>query len=219
MIKKNGLTDAEKIIVTIALWIAAVSVFATGITFYMLPSRVAIFYRPADLMSEEYYSKFFNLLLLCVAVVPEIIIVIAVSLKRRGRMQNNFLSIILFSIMLSLCVDSVIIYGIMWQFAASDSVARANINSIICLLVTFLISIIAGFLPSIINAPGRKYAGVAAEKFCAVAVSDWHIGVYSSLLCAVACVFTPTYYCYITLGVYSAAFIVYLIVRMKKIKI
>lgn len=224
MRKKTSLTDTEKIIVTVALWLASVSVFATAITLYMLPDKVTIFFRPADADAAVYYSKNYNLLLLFMALVPDAIIFIVGSLKRRGRLKNNFLSMILFSIMLSMCVDSVIIYGIIWQFAASASIGRVNINALICILAAFLLSLTAGMLPAIINEPKRtvsdneKPMSALAKKLCTVAVGDWYLGVYWFFLCAVVCAFTPTYFCYIPLGVMSLAFAVYIIVRVKKLE-
>lgn len=222
MNKKNGLTDAEKIIVTVAIWIASVSVFATALSLDMLPDDVTIFFRPADAAHAVYYSKLYNLLLLCVAAVPDGIILAAASLKRHGRLQNNFLSIILFSIMLSLCVDGIIIYGIIWQFAASEHAERININALICILSAFLISITSGTLPAIIHEPTskpsepRREKSATANNIAAVAVSDWFVGVYWFLLCAVVCSFVPSYFCYIPLGVMTAAFAVYFAVRVKK---
>lgn len=220
MKKKYGLNDAEKIIVTVALWIASVSVFATALTLYMLPQDVSIFYRQADGYNAEHYSKYYNLLLLCVAVVPLVIITIITALKRRGRLQNNFLSMVLFSMMLSLCIASVIIYGIIWQFAASKRVRGWNINAFICMLASFLPSLLFSVLPSVRHMPNRDDAqrphGSVADKLYAVAVEDWYLFVHWFLLTAIACAFLPSYYSYIPFGVSVAAFAVYLTVRVNK---
>ena len=103
--RKNGLNDSDKIFVTIALWIACIALFATSLTLPMLPDKVTIFYQPlASSVTDnggEFYSKYNNLLLILTSLIPASIVLVTAFLKRRNRLQNNFMSIVLFSIMLS----------------------------------------------------------------------------------------------------------------------
>lgn len=47
-LKKNGLNDSDKILVTVALWLSMATLFMTALTLPMLPPNVMIFYRTAD---------------------------------------------------------------------------------------------------------------------------------------------------------------------------
>ena len=76
--KKNGLNDSDKILVTVALWISAITLFATALSLPMLPDKVTIFYRPSEMVTAgEYYSKYNNLFIILISVIPAIIIFIS----------------------------------------------------------------------------------------------------------------------------------------------
>ncbi len=92
---------------------SALALFATALSLPMLPDLVSIFYLPKEGAAGDTFSKYNNLLLILASVIPALIIIISSTLKQRNKLQNNFLSIMLFSIMLSLCMGSVMIYGIL----------------------------------------------------------------------------------------------------------
>ena len=149
--KKNGLNDFDKIFVTVALWISAVTVFVTALTLPMLPDELHIFYRPADNLQVDSYSKYNNLFLIFASLMPAAIVIIASILKKRNRLNNNFFSIVLFSIALSACISSIVIYGIYMQFDASFSVNDAEVNCMVCMFATFVLSMLSALLPLILH--------------------------------------------------------------------
>ena len=216
MLKKNGLNDSDKILVTVALWITALSAFLTALTLPMLPAKVAIFYRPADDAIGEYYSKYNNLLLILTSVIPAAIIIITALLKRRHRLQNNFISIMLFSIMLSLCMSGVIAYGISEQFDASSSVNTVNQHALIVMCMAFVLSIGCALTPMIIHTPvlGDSLANDVRFKWKLARAADWlwNVGAYGFLITAVVCVFVPDAYCYVPIAAWFIAYITTLLV-------
>lgn len=218
--KKNGLNDSDKILITVALWIAALSLFATALTLPMLPDKVAIFYRPAEGAHSDYYSKYNNLLLILTSVIPAAIIIVTAMLKRRNRLQNNFVSIMLFSIMLSLCMAGVIIYGINEQFGAISAVRTIYVHNLVTLGISFVLSLVLALMPMPLHAPqftdslatdvGTKWRLMrVCEKF-------WSVGAYGFLLCACVCVFVPDYFSYIPLAVLFVAYVVFVAVCTAK---
>ena len=107
-LKKNGLNDSDKVLITIALWICAIALFVATLSLPMLPDSVTIF-APPEVGDVHYYSKYYNLLIILTALAPAAVVLVTAFIKKRNRLQNNFLSIVLFSIMLALCMNSVII--------------------------------------------------------------------------------------------------------------
>ena len=217
--KKNELNDSDKILVTVALWISAITLFATALSLPMLPDKVTIFYRPSEMVAAgEYYSKYNNLFIILISVIPATIIFISASLKKRHRLQNNFLSIILFSVMLSLSICSVILYGILQQFDASSTVKTVNIHGIASICVAFVLSVFSAVLPTFMHE--SQDAGACERKFKSglksAAVKYWNVGAYGFLICAIACTFTPEIYCYIPLAAFVAAHTVFMFVAAKK---
>lgn len=222
MQKRNGLIDSDKVLVTIALWIASIIIFATALTLPMLPDKVTIFYRPTEIETglPEYYSKFNNILLILLSVIPAAIIVMVTVLKRRNRLQNNFLSIILFSIMLSLLMSSVMIYGITEQFDASSSVQRLNFHALAATIILFVLSMFCSIVPTILHksvfidklgtATGYKWSVLR------IAVKHWGVGAFGFLLCAIVCVFIPQAYCYIPMVVCIISHIIFLLAMANK---
>lgn len=216
MQKKNGLNDSDKVFVAVALWIASIVIFATALTLPMLPNKVTTFYRPAvELHLPDYYSKYNNLLLILMSLIPVSIILITAFFKRRNRLQNNFISLMLFCIMLSLLISSVIIFGITEQFDSSSSVKSINFHALASTVLLFVLSVFISFMPMIVN--GKRYADKLANdtgyKWCVLrAVAKyWNVGAYGFLLAAVACVFTPEAFCYIPLVVCVAAYIIFVL--------
>ncbi|MDE6201454.1 MAG: hypothetical protein K2M47_06230 [Clostridiales bacterium] len=213
MQKKNGLNDSDKVFVAVALWIASIVIFATALTLPMLPKKVTIFYRPAESDLPDYYSKYNNLLLILMSLIPVAIILVTAFFKRRNRLQNNFISVMLFSIMLSLLISSVIIYGITEQFDSSSSVKYFNFHALATTVLLFTFSVLCSFAPMILhtasfsdgteNGKGYKWSVLrAVAKY-------WNVGAYGFLVAAIACVFTPEAYCYIPMVACVAAYIVF----------
>lgn len=215
MQKKNGLNDSDKVFVAIALWIASIVIFATALTLPMLPNKVTTFYRPAESNLPDYYSKYNNLLLILMSLIPAVIILVTAFFKRRNRLQNNFISVMLFSIMLSLLISSVIIFGITEQFDSSSSVKYFNFHALATTVLLFVLSVLCAFAPMI--AHGRRFAdrlkngnGYRWSVMRAV-VKYWNVGAYGFLLTAILCVFTPEAFCYIPMIACIAAYIVFVL--------
>ena len=209
--RHNGLEDSDKIFITVALWIATLAIFVTALTLPMLPPKVNIFYQPVDLEIQS-YSKYNNLLLMLVSVIPMAIVLLAASLKKHGKIRRNFPSVLLFCMILSACMGGVTIYGIMRQFDASQSIKNVNINQIIMLSICFLLSMVTATAPSLIHMDGFEarsgkrsmyvtYIYITFERF-------WYIGAYGFLFCSIAGVFVPGYFSYIPLAIAGVAYLI-----------
>ncbi|MCH5155906.1 MAG: hypothetical protein J1F69_04795 [Clostridiales bacterium] len=221
MQKKNGLIDSDKVLVTVALWIANIVIFATALTLPMLPNDVTIFYRPAEANLVDSYSKYNNLLLILMSLIPASIVLITAFFKRRNKLQNNFISIMLFSIMLSFLISSVIIYGITEQFDSSSSVKSLNFHALATTGLLFLLSMLAALAPMILhtNRLAEKLENDKGYKYgvCSALIKFWNVGAYGFLFAAIVCVFTPEAYCYIPLAACVTAYIVFMLIIGKKI--
>lgn len=223
MQKRNGLNDSDKVFVTAALWISSVVIFATALTLPMLPDKVTIFYRPETSDLADYYSKYNNLLLILMSLIPAVIILATALLKRRNKLQNNFISIMLFCIMLSLLISSVIIYGITEQFDASSSVKSLNFHALATIAILFMFSLLAALAPMILHDPsfadGLQSGTGYKWSITRIIAKNWNIGAYGFLVGAIVCVFTPEYYCYIPMIACVVAYLVFLFVAGKKTQI
>lgn len=206
---RDGLLDTEKILVTFALWLSAVALFAAAVTLPMLPDYVAMYYHPEN-MPDELTSKYNNLLLTVSSVIPAVIILIAMALKMRHRLHNNFVSIIIVGIMLALCMSGIVIYGIMRQMGAVDPLVGINkidVNVLISLSVCAVLSMLSAGLPFMIHSP--IFTARAAKRKLFVTfffewLSEyWMVGAFGYLLTAIACSFVPDFYTYIPLGVFT----------------
>ncbi len=213
--KTAGLNDSDKIFVTVALWIAAVSLFATSLTLPMLPNRVTIFYKPID-SDVEYFSKYNNLLIVLATVIPAAIILIAASLRKRNRLQHNFPSIMLFGIMLSVCMSGVTIYGIAQQFSASGSTKTLDGLTLAASICCFVLSILSSVIPMIINSQKETAYSPAVEKTFALLVRRWNFGAYGFLLTGAVCSFLTSGYAFIPLAAYAVFVAVFMIVTAKR---
>ncbi len=213
-LKKNGLNDSDKILVTVALWLSMATLFMTALTLPMLPPNVMIFYRTADGTMPESYSKYNNLFLILVTLIPTVIIFIAAGLKRHNRLQNNFMSVMLFSIMLALSIGAVIVYGIVQQFNASSAAVGANIHGIVAIIAAFVLSLVSAVYPSFnhrIKAIERapKRTGLRAR----VAENNdrfWSVGGYGYLIVAIVCSFLPHAFAYIPVAVAIVAHVIFM---------
>lgn len=221
MQKKNGLNDSDKVLVTVALWIATIVIFAAALTLPMLPAKVTIFYRPTEHNSADYYSKYNNLLMILLSLIPATMILVTTLLKRRNRLQNNFISIMLFCIMLSLLMSSVIIYGITEQFDASSSIKSLNFHALASVIILFVFSMLVALIPMILHSPrlAVKYENGAGYKWNVLRVMEkyWNIGAYGFLVGAVVCVFVPDYFCYIPMAACLVAYLIFVLVMGNKL--
>lgn len=218
---KDGLNDSDKIFVTVALWISAITIFAVALTLPMLPSEVSIFYRPAEAQSKP-YSKYNNLVLMLTSVIPMAIIFTVTALRKRYRMRHNFPSVLLFCIMLSICMAGVTVYGIIKQFEASGNVASISNHSLIALLVSFLFSMISAVVPSIVDsepfASGAERKSAFSTKFLPLIAKYWSVGAYGYLIFGVACSFVDGVYSYIVLAASVVFDVVFFAVCYKRNK-
>lgn len=202
--KIGFMNDSDKIFVTMALWIAAVSLFATALSLPMLPNQVTIFYKTVD-VDAEFFSKYNNLLIVLASVIPIGIILVAAALRRRGKMTHNFSSIMLFCIVLSGCFAGVTIYGIVQQFHASSAVARTDNNAMIALTASFIVSLAASLLPALFHS--RMFAASAENRserslvLCSMLDYYWYVGTYVFLLSGAAGSFLVGGFAYIPLAV------------------
>lgn len=212
MQRKNGLIDSDKVLVTVALWIACIVVFATALTLPMLPGKVTIFYRPAETDTAQYYSKYNNILLILMSLIPAVIILVTALLKRRNKLQNNFISIMLFCIMLSILMSSVIIYGITEQFDSNSSIKSMNFHALATTIIMFVFSMLSALSPMTLHAlAADKLDNEQSYKWSVfrAMVKYWNYGAYGFLLGAVVCVFTPDAFCYIPMIVCAVAYVVF----------
>lgn len=216
--KIGYMNDSDKIFVTIALWIAAVSLFATALTLPMLPNQVTIFYKTVD-VDTEFFSKYNNLLIVLASVIPIGIILAAAALRRRGKMTYNFTSIMLFSIILSACFGGVTIYGIIQQFHASSAVARTDNNAVIALTASFIVSFAASVIPAFFHS--RMFAASVERRteralaFCSILDCYWYVGTYVFLLSGAACSFLVGGFAYIPLAVAVVFVVTFLAVKTR----
>lgn len=217
--RKNGLNDSDKVLITVALWICAIALFVATLSLPMLPDRVTIFVTP-ETENVEYYSKYYNILIILTALAPAAIVLVTAFIKKRNRLQNNFLSIVLFSIMLALCMNSVIVYGILKQFDASKAVKLINFYSLSVIIITFVLSVLCSLLPMILR--GKLEACQAGttlkSRFVVNICRFWNVGAYGFLLCAIIGSFIPSAYGYIALAVAVISVIVFMLcVKLKPI--
>lgn len=210
MIKKDGLNNSDKALITVALWMCAIALFVVALSLPMLPNDVSIF------AMNEHYSKFYNLLLLLFPLIPAAIILISASFKKRNRLQNSFLSISLFCIMMSICFDSIIIYGVMKQFASSSSVQLVNFHALATIIVSFVLSMLFAVLPAMLSKTVDSIAARDLKGFkyrLALNIYRfWNIGAYGYFLCAIATALIPRIYCYIPLVICVVVYAVFLCV-------
>lgn len=217
--KKSGLTDSDKIFVTVAMWISAIVLFATELTLPMLPNKVAIFYYPVEGENlPELSSKFNNLLLMIMWLIPAAIIGVSTYFRLRHRLKNNFISIVLFSIILSCSFSVVVIYGITRQFAASSTVQKINVHALVCICLAFAISMTLSALPKLYHAERyndktarsdfARRLKINTEKF-------WYIGSGGLLVAAVLCAMIPSFYCYFVFGGVAIAYMLFIMLFKK----
>lgn len=213
--KGSLLTDSDKIFITIALWISMVALFATALTLPMLPDQVTIFYKTTD-MDVEYYSKYNNLMLVFVSIIPAVIMIAAALLRHFGKMQHNFQSITLFSIVLSACMSGICIYGIMKQFDASSSIRNANTLSLIALCLSAFLSIGSAVVPTVIHSPAYA-AGATKRKAYTSFLGDslaryWFVGSSGFLLTGIVGSFIVGAMAFIPVAVCFAACVTFVLV-------
>ncbi len=214
--KTNGLNDFDKLFITVTLWIAVVSLFATSLTLPMLPDNVTIFYKPVD-SDAEYFKKYNNLLIVLLSIIPATIILIAASLKKRNKLQHNFMSIMLFGMILSICFSGVTMYGIYKQFEVSGSIKTFDNNTLIALVASLVFSLFAAALPMIFHSrtfvAGEGKRSLRTTYVCKTLDRFWNVGAYGFLLIGIVCSFCPGAYAYIPLGVFIVFEVVFILVN------
>lgn len=211
--KIRGLDDSDKVFVTIALWLAMTTLFAVALSLPMLPNEITMFYKPFETQAQT-NNKYNNLLLIFASIIPAVIIIVVAILKDHGKIQRNFVSIMLFSVMLSICMSGVIIYGIVEQFASSSALRRVNYHALATLLITFSLSVMSAVQP-IITHSDVFAAGMGKRSLRSLYVYDsltryWAAGVCAYIVGGIACAFTPDVFTYIPLAavvVWYTAFI------------
>ncbi len=223
MVNRKQVNDFDKIFITFSLWTAMISLFATALTLPMLPDQVYIFYKTTD-MDAESYSKYNNLLTVLSSFIPALIVLVAASLRKRNKMQHNFMSIMLFCIALSICMAGVNIYGLCMQLAASSSVRYADNNAIIAMCIGLFLSMLFAVLPTVFHSP-KYVAGAESRPLNVTYVMEtfdrfWNVGAYGFLIMSIIASFLINGYSYIPIAVGIVAYGVFMIVmcvrRIKK---
>lgn len=219
---KDYLNNTDKAIVAGTLWIVALSLFAAAVTLPMLPERVMIFYKTVD-SPQSSFSKYNNLLTALFSLIPAIILLVAVSLKKRNRIHKNFMSTVIFCIMLSGCMGGVTIYGISQQCIASGIKQEIDNNTMIAVSIAFVLSMTFSLLPTMFSS--RSFiARATSRKMYTVYLCDtfdryWNIGAYGFLLAGLASAFIPGLLTYIPISVFAVLHGVFIFVisylRMK----
>ena len=216
--RRNGMNDFDNIFVTIALWVSMMALIATTLTLPMLPSQVAIFYKPTD-TDIDYYSKYNNLLNVLFSVIPAMIIIVAASLRKHNKLPRNFVSIILFCIMISLCMGGVTIYGISRQFSATSNHRSVSVHTLITLSVAAFMSIAFAVSPMLQHLPVQiAKANKRTQKqvfFWNTVDKYWNVGAYGYLAAGVVSSFIPGFFAYIPLGLFFIGSTTFIIIKAR----
>lgn len=191
---KSYLNNSDKIITTVTLWVTAVALLATALTLPMLPEKVTIVYKTVD-MADTSYSKYNNLLMVLFSLIPAAILLVAVSFKKRNRLHNNFISTVIFCMMMSMCMGGVTIYGILQQFNASGVKQTIDNDTLIAVTVAMIFSVLSATLPMVF-ASRTFIARSTSRKMFAVYICDsldrhWNVGAYGFLVAGLASSFIP----------------------------
>lgn len=206
--RKTGLNDSDKLFVTAALWISAMSLFAAAITLHMLPDNVTIVYKSV-IDTKDFYSKYNNLLTTLGTAIPAIIILISASLRSRNKIVSNFTSIMMFCIILSACMGGVTIYGIMRQIDASGVERRVDNYIAIAITASAILSAVFAFMPMVIHSK-RYTARSETRRVYSVFVGAtldryWNVGAYGFIVAAIFCSFVAGPFTFIPLAIAVAA--------------
>lgn len=210
----NGLTDSDKVFVTVAFWVVSSLLILVGLTLPMLPEKITIFYQPEQ--GSEYYSKFANLLLCLPAILSCGVIIVCASLKNRGKLRNNFISVLLCIIMINICICGVSLYGISRQFVSTDGYNSINAFSITALLISFVLSLLCAFTPMILNSPTykarKRRRGIRKVFILDSMQRNWRVGAYGYILCGIVSAFMAFVFVLIPVAVFSAAYGIFILV-------
>ncbi len=208
---KNGLNDSDRLMVTVALWIALVSLFATSLTLPMLPSDVR---NGVYTFNPETYSKYGNLFIVSASIIPVAIVLIVATLKKHNRMQHNFVSMIIFCIMLSVCMSGLTIYGICRQMVATAVAQPLDPYTMSAVAVTVLLSLLCAVLPRFLRR--RKNIGSPfAAALCENLDRYWNFGAYGFMIDGIIVSFVPSAYAFIPLAIIVFVYGLMLIVFAK----
>lgn len=208
-----GLNDSDKLFVTAALWISAISLFAVAVTLPMLPDSVTIAYKTV-MENEDYYSKYNNLLTALGTVIPAVIILIVATLRARNKIISNFPSIMIFCIMLSACMGGVTIYGIIRQMRDSGTVRDIDDCVAIAITATAIFSAIFALMPTVLHSK-RYLARSASRRVYHIFVDSildrfWYVGAYGFIVVGIVCAFVTGPFTFIPLSVGAVAQVVFI---------
>ena len=146
--------------------------------------------------------------------------VAAVLLRHFGKMQHNFQSIMLFSIVLSGCMSGICIYGIMKQFDSTQLIREVNTLSLISLCLAAILSIGSSAMPTVVHSPAYK-ARVTKRKAFTSYLGDafaryWNVGSSGFLIIAIAGVFIVGALSFIPVAVGIVAYLTFIFVMAAK---
>lgn len=206
---KNGLNDSDRLMVTVALWIALISLFATSLTLPMLPSHIR---NGVVTFDPETYSKYGNLFIVLASVVPVIIVLVAATLKKHNRMQHNFASMIIFCIMLSICMSGLTIFGIIKQMIASYKEKPLDPFTMTTVAITVVFSMACALIPRLFRTDWflsrENVRPPLVSELCVRLDKYWYFGAYGYMLTGVIASFIPSPLAFIPLAVFMTVFAV-----------
>lgn len=209
MKRKNGLNDSDRLMVTVALWIALVSLFATSLTLHMLPNSVRTSVYTFDPDDPEAYSKYGNLFIVSASVIPVLIVLIVATLKKHNRMQHNFASMLIFCIMMSVCMSGLTIFGIVKQMIATPVERPLDPFTMSAVAITIVLSLACALIPRLFRTNFFRARTSTRSPFMTALCDNvdrfWNIGAYGYILTGVFVSFIPLAYAFIPLGVFLAA--------------
>ncbi|MCH5158752.1 MAG: hypothetical protein J1F33_06120 [Clostridiales bacterium] len=190
---KNGLHDIDRLIVTLALWLALIPLFVTSLTLPMLPKSIQYAVVSWD---PQVYSKYGNLLIVFSSLVPVAVVLIAAILKKRNRIQRRFVSVIIFCVMLSACMSGLAIFGINRQFVSAPKEKQLDIYTVLAVGLTLILSIACAFIPKLFHTEKFKAnehnRSPLANALIYVLDRFWNFGAYGYMLVGAVTSFFPS---------------------------
>lgn len=214
--KKSGLIDSDKLLVTIALWLALVPLFASSLTLPMLPRNIRNGMVSFNIDED---SKYGNLFIVFASVVPVLIVIVAASLKKHNRMQRNFLSMIIFCMMISMSLSGLAIFGISRQFRATPVEKPLCVSSTAAVVISLVLSLTCSLTPRIYHT--NRFSTRSSElspftlKLCNDLDRYWNIGAYGYMIVGAVASFIPSSLAFIPVASFLVGHIVMHIVLVK----
>lgn len=216
MKQKNGLNDSDKLMVTASLWIALVSLFVTALTLPMLPNDVRNNVYSFDL---ETYSKYGNLFIVSASVIPVAIVLIVATLKKHGRMRHNFVSMLIFCIMMSVCMSGLTIFGITKQLIATQAEKPLDPYTTAAVAVTLFFSVLCALLPRLFHSEffysRKSKRSPFTEAVCNKLEKYWNFGAYGYMITGICASFVTSALAFIPIGIFIVGHLVAILVTAK----